>query len=86
MLVSPDSKEGEVIGGVKVPHSAPGLGSQLLNLAGILNSRGIVQCATDWDTFMGETKVEHFNILNDYSTRMTGTNLVDSNGYGCTSI
>ena len=58
VLVSPDSKEGEVVGGVKVPHSAPGLGSQLLNLAGILNSRGIVQCATNWDTFMGETKVE----------------------------
>ena len=52
MFVSPDSKERQVVGWIEVSHSATGLCCQLLNLAGILNSCGIIQCATNWNTFM----------------------------------
>ena len=49
MLICPDSEEGEVVGWVKVPYCAASLGCQLSNLTGVLNSCGIVKCATNWN-------------------------------------
>ena len=58
MLASPHSEEGQVIGWVQVSHHTPGLGCQLLDLASILYSGGIVQGGANRDAC--EMKIAKF--------------------------
>ena len=62
VLDSSYPKEGEVIGGVKVSHSGPRLGRQLVNQSRILHCSRIVQSAANGDACMEEkTFTKGFN-------------------------
>lgn len=51
MFDGPNPEEGEIIGGVEVPHRGPGLGRQLVDQPCVLHCSCIVQSATNRDAW-----------------------------------